>query len=83
MPTKVFVKSKAPILVRAYNFFLFICGRIHLIKYEVDYFKYLKFFYKEKKQPDNETSEKALNQFLENIRLKSLNPATNPNVLIF
>ena len=38
--------------------------------------KYLKIFSKEKKQTDNETSEKALNQFLENIRLKSLNPAT-------
>ena len=25
MPTKVFVKSKAPVLVRVYNFFLFIC----------------------------------------------------------
>ena len=49
MPTKVFVKSKAPVLVRAYNFFLFICGRIHLIKYEVDCFKYLKLFSKEKK----------------------------------
>ena len=76
MPTKVFVKSKAPVLVRAYNFFLFICGRVHLIKYEVDCFKYLKIFSKEEKQTDNETSEKALNQFLENIRSKSLNPAT-------
>ena len=76
MPTKVFVKNKAPVLVRAYNFFLFICGRIHLIKNEVDCFKYLKIFSKEKKQADNETSEKALNQFLDNIRSKPLNPAT-------
>ena len=76
MPTKVFVKSKAPVLVRAYNFFLFICDRIHLIKYEVDCFKYLKIFSKEKKQTNNETSEKALNQLLNNIRSKSLNPAT-------
>ena len=76
MSTKVFVKSKAPALVRAYNFFLLFCGRLHFIKYEVDCFKYLNIFSKEKKQTDNETSGKALNQFLENIRSKSLNPAT-------
>ena len=76
MSKTVFVKNKAPILVRLYNFLLLFLGRIHLIKYEVDCFKYLKIFSKEKKQTDNETSEKALNQFLENIRSKSLNPAT-------
>ncbi len=76
MLKKVFVKSKAPVLVRVYNFFLFICGRIHLINYKVDCLKYLKIFSKEKEKADNKTSEKALNQFLENIRSKSLNPAT-------
>ena len=76
MGKKVFVKNKAPILVRVYNFFLLFCGKIHLIKYEVDCFKYLKLFHKEKKQNGNENSEKALNHFLGNIRLKSLNPAT-------
>tara|TARA_Y100000992_G_scaffold75466_1_gene47648 strand:- start:1660 stop:2070 length:411 start_codon:yes stop_codon:yes gene_type:complete len=76
MAKKVFVKSKAPVLVRVYNFFLLFCGRIHFIKYEVDCFKYLKFFSKEKVKKGNETSAKALNQFLDNIRSKSLNPAT-------
>ena len=34
MSNKVFVKTKAPILVRLYNFLLLFCGRIHFIKYE-------------------------------------------------
>ena len=76
MSNKVFVKTKAPILVRLYNFLLLFCSNIHFIKYEVDCFKYLKMFSKEKEQTDNETSEKALNQFLDNIRSKPLNPAT-------
>ncbi|MFL3004939.1 MAG: sulfotransferase family protein [Candidatus Neomarinimicrobiota bacterium] len=76
MAKKVFVKSKAPVLVRIYNFFLLFCGRIHFIKYEVDCFKYLKILSKEKAKKGNETSAKALNQFLDNIRSKSLNPAT-------
>ena len=63
MPTKVFVKSKAPVLVRAYNFFLFICGRIHLIKYEVDCFKYLKLFSKEKNKPIMKHQKKHLISF--------------------
>lgn len=76
MKKKVFVKSKAPVLVRFYNFFLLFCGRIHLINYQVDCLKYLKFFSKEKKQTSDLTSEKALNQFLENVESKSFNPAT-------
>ena len=73
---KVFVKSKSPFLVRVYNLFLFFFGKIHIIKYEVDCFKYLKIFSKEKEHNGNKTSEKALNQFLDNIRSKPLNPAT-------
>ena len=42
MLNKVFVKTKAPILVRLYNFFLLFCGKTDFIKYEVDCLKYLK-----------------------------------------
>ena len=76
MSNKVFVKTKAPILVRLYNFLLLFCGRIHFIKYEVDCLKYLKMFSKEKVQAGNKSSEKALNKFLDNVKSKTLNPAT-------
>jgi len=76
MAKKVFVKSKAPALVRFYNLFLLFCGRVNLIKYEVDFLQYLKIFSKEKKQTGNQTSENALKQFLDNVKSKSLNPAT-------
>ena len=78
MPKKVFVKSKGPILVRLYNFFLFFFGRINFVKYEVDHIRYLKNFYKEreKKRISNKLPEEALNQFLNNVKLKPLNPAT-------
>ena len=76
MSNKVFVKTKAPILVRLYNFLLLFCGRIHFIKYEVDCLKYLKMFSKEKVQTGNKSSEKALNKFLDNVKSKTLNPAT-------
>ena len=76
MLNKVFVKTKAPILVRLYNFFLLFCGKTDFIKYEVDCLKYLKMFSKEKVQNPNRASEKALNMFLDNVKSKSLNPAT-------
>ena len=76
MSNKVFVKTKAPILVRLYNFLLLFFGRIHFIKYEVDCLKYLKMFSKEKVQTGNKASEKALNKFLDNVKSKTLNPAT-------
>ena len=76
MSKTVFVKNKAPILVGLYNFLLLFLGRIHLIKYEVDCLKYLKMFSKEKEQTGNQVSEKALNKFLDNVKTKILNPAT-------
>ena len=76
MSKTVFVKNKAPILVRLYNFLLLFLGRIHFIKYEVDCLKYLKMFSKEKEQTGNQVSEKALNKFLDNVKSKILNPAT-------
>ena len=59
MPNKVFVKTKAPILVRLYNFLLLFCGRVHFIKYEVDCHKFLNMFSKEKEKVGNQASEKA------------------------
>ena len=76
MSNKVFVKTKAPILVRLYNFFLLFCGRVHFIKYEVDCLKYLKMFLEEKVQNPNKASEKALDKFLDNVKSTPLNPAT-------
>ncbi len=78
MQKKVFVKSKGPILVRLYNFFLFFFGRINFVKYEVDYIRYLKNFCKEreKKRISNKLPEEALNQFLNDVKSKPLNPAT-------
>ena len=78
MPKKVFVKRKAPTLVRLYNLFLFFCSRLHIIKYQIDHQKHLKNFTEKnsEEKKSNKLSQEALKQFLKNIKENSLNPAT-------
>ena len=38
---KIYVKNKAPFLVRLYNLLLLFCNKVHLIDYKIDHKKYL------------------------------------------
>ena len=78
MHNKIYVKKEAPLLVRIYNVFLFICSKIRLIDYRIDKTTYLDQLSKEKTLGigNNDIAVQALNKFIDNVNQNDLNPAT-------
>ena len=75
---KIYVKNKAPFLVRLYNLLLLFCNKVHLIDYKIDHKKYLDKLTKEHNIgfETNEISKNALNRFISNVNQNPINPAT-------